>query len=492
MQKGNTKEKIGKYKIIKLAGEGAFGKVFQVEHMENGKEFAIKQISKKNMTDQLMENLRREVKISYELTHESLIKCYNTMESKNNFYIVFEFCSGGDLAEFLKKKKVLDPVTALDIMNQAKTAYKYLMNENVLHRDIKLENILLKSNKDQKIKFSDFGCSKIDPVGTTICGTPKYMALELLDGCKIYDYKVDLWSMGLCFWELLFGYKKFPFSLRSREHLKSDIKNFSGKNLRFPTVPKYPEEFYDFFKRILEVSPRLRMDCDEFLTHPIFNFDGSEAFFKNGGKKSTKLENGDRKDSAEEEKEDKFKDVKDHYKSKITEIELIKETTEGMKTSLKKEWPPEFTTKYESLLIILIKKAIHKSDIALSTFSKKKNLFKLDGFEEFMKYPNEYVDLKSDLKENKEKLKTIDKEIYQKLLKDCFKEDYLETLNDCLYRGKADKKKKNAFINNTWKFIYKNYKGLIEDYEKAGFEKNLLKTTTILKGKVLEKIKVFY
>ena len=122
------------------------------------------------------------------------------------------------------------------------------MNENILHWDIKLENILLNKEGSLDIKISDFGCSKIDPCGTTICGTPKYMALELLEGVKNYDYKVDLWSIGLCFWELLFGYGSFPFSLKSRVHLKTDIKKFSGKNLRFPKVPKFPEEVYDFFR----------------------------------------------------------------------------------------------------------------------------------------------------------------------------------------------------------------------------------------------------
>ena len=84
----------------------------------------------------------------------------------------------------------------------------------MLHRDIKLDNILIKSEGDLIIKLSDFGCSKIDPVGTTICGTPKYMALELLENVKNYDYKVDLWSIGLCFWELIYGYKNIPFSLK--------------------------------------------------------------------------------------------------------------------------------------------------------------------------------------------------------------------------------------------------------------------------------------
>ena len=158
----------------------------------------------------------------------------------------------------------------MDLMTQLKNAYKYLLDQNVLHRDIKLENILLKSPDKLQIKISDFGCSKIDPCGSTICGTPKYMALELLEGTKNYNYKVDLWSIGLCCWELIYGAGSFPFSLKSRVQLISDIKKFSGKHLRFPKVPKLPTEFYDFFKKILEVSPRLRMDCDEFLEHPVF------------------------------------------------------------------------------------------------------------------------------------------------------------------------------------------------------------------------------
>lgn len=162
-----------------------------------------------------MENLKREVKISYELTHPGLVKCYNTMESKKNYYIVFEFCSGGDLSQFLKKHEKLSPEVSLNIMNQIKNAYQYLLQEKILHRDIKLENILLRKEDSIEIKISDFGCSKIDPCGTTICGTPKYMALELLEGVKNYDYKVDLWSLGLCFWELLFGFGSFPFSLKS-------------------------------------------------------------------------------------------------------------------------------------------------------------------------------------------------------------------------------------------------------------------------------------
>ncbi len=110
------KDRIGKYIKLKKAGEGAFGKVWHVEHSETKKEMAIKQISKKKITEELMENLKREVKISYELTHSNFVKCFNTMESKNNYYIVFEYCSGGDLSKFLEKHQTLEPSIALNII----------------------------------------------------------------------------------------------------------------------------------------------------------------------------------------------------------------------------------------------------------------------------------------------------------------------------------------------------------------------------------------
>lgn len=170
-----------------------------------------------------------------------------------------------------------------------------------------------------EIKISDFGCSKIDPCGTTICGTPKYMALELLEGVKNYDYKVDLWSLGLCFWELLFGFGSFPFSLKSRVNLKNDIKKYSGENLRFPTVPKYPEAFYNFFRKILEVSPRLRMDSTEFLNHPIFSYNGNEKEFEDLNSINSIPKNGESKKVIPSEVkttdngEEIFKTIRDVY-----------------------------------------------------------------------------------------------------------------------------------------------------------------------------------
>lgn len=93
----------------------------------------------------------------------------------------------------------------------------------------------------------------------------------------------------------------------------------------------------------------------------------------------------------------------------------------------------EFLVQYETLMIIILKKAQIKNDLILNTFSKKKNVFEVDKFEEFLEYPNEYLDLKLELENIKEELKNIDKEIYQTIMKDCENQEFLEEINDNLY-----------------------------------------------------------
>ena len=264
------KDKIGKYRIESRAGAGAFGIVWKAISTEDEKPYAIKEISKSKMTKQLVENLIREVHISQKLEHCNLIKCFATMESKNNYYIVFEYCEGGDLGKYLTDTKKVKLADALSIMRQVREAYRYLFGENILHRDIKPDNILITERAKLEIKISDFGCSKVDPFGTTVCGTPKYMAIEVLEKQNQYNYKADLWSIGLCFWELVFGPTSFPFSLKSADALKADIKKFAGDQLRFPPTPKLEPVFYDFFRSILQSSPQQRMDAADFFDHPVF------------------------------------------------------------------------------------------------------------------------------------------------------------------------------------------------------------------------------
>lgn len=124
-------------------------------------------------------------------------------------------------------------------------------------------------------------------------------------------------------------------------------------------------------------------------------------------------------------------------------MELIKDTYENMKQSIQKKWGQEFLVYYETLMIIVLKKAQIKNDLILNTFIKKKNVFKIEKFEQFLEYPNEYVDLQLEMENIKETLKNIDKEIYQTIMKDCEEQDFLEEINDNLYRNKSDKQEKS-------------------------------------------------
>lgn len=510
------KDKIGPYKILSKAGEGAFGIVWMTESTKDNKNYAIKEISKKRMTPQLMENLVREVHISFNLKHKNIIKCYNTLESKNNYYIIFEYCSGGDLEKYMKRQKKIELGEALYFMRQIRDAYRYLLSQNILHRDIKLENILLEDDKDCIVKLSDFGCSKVDPIGTTICGTPKYMALEVMESENNYDYKADLWSLGLCFWELLFGMESFPFSQKSREALKNDIKKSSGPNLRFPSTPNLPDIFYEFFRSILNVSPKLRMDANEFVNHPIFDYEPPTESMINAMKnmKVTPIENTngkiDQRNSIQDtnttidtqitqtngnttdgEKTKAFADIKKFYNTKILEINLIKATSVGLKEYVKPEWDKDFTSYYKCLLIILLKKALVKAEVSYKSLDTGINSFKLQTFDDFIKCPNEYVLLKDDLLEAMTEIKKLDDEIYSQLIHECHSEAFLQEINSTLYMGTSGDTK-TKFIGSVWKFIYNKFKSYIEDYEMQKFEKLLLRVSIILKGKVVENLNAFY
>lgn len=178
------------------------------------------------------------------------------------------------------------------------------------------------------------------------------------------------------------------------------------------------------------------MDSTEFLNHPIFTYTGKEKEFEELNQpfnKTTESKETIGNEKTASDGGEVFKAIRDIYQKKITEVELIKDTYDNMKQSILTKWGMEFLVQYETLMIIILKKAQIKNDLILNTFSKKKNVFEVDKFEEFLEYPNEYLDLKLELENIKEELKNIDKEIYQTIMKDCENQEFLEEINDNLY-----------------------------------------------------------
>lgn len=502
------KAKIGEYKVVAKAGEGAFGKVYECLG-KSGNRVAIKEVDKSTLNEELFEKLKTEAKICMDLDHHNIVKCHTTLQSSKNFYLVFEYCSGGDLQNYLKAKGTIELKEAVFIMRQLRDAYRYLLQRSIIHRDIKLENILLQSKGSLIVKLSDFGCSKIDPIGETFCGTPKYMALEIIEEKTQYDYKADLWAIGLCFWELVFGYNRFPFSVKTIESLKLDIKKYSGPNLRFPPSPKLPEIFYSFFKSILNIAPELRMDAEQFVHHPIFRYDPDQPSQEDernkplipsrdgfpSKPKDLAPKESDRdstlSDSSTDPATQKLLDgVASAFSERLLELKLTCSTVVSLKNSIAKVQDDKFFSHANGLCLIVLSKTIIKAENTLTSLNQKKNLYSIEGFDEFMRHPNSYTKFLDDFAKIHETAKQLDQDIYTSLLERCFSDEYLREIKVNIYH--KNQTNLQQFYKTTFSQVQGSYKEVFDSSIRPDVERQLKKVLVILRNKVIENLDIFY
>ena len=178
---------VGDYEIIRKLGKGSFADVYEAIHTTNKVTFAIKKIDKGRMIkidERLIESLRSEIEIMGKHPHPNIVKLHHHFEivEKNHLFLVLEFCPGGDLHYYLqsKKDKKLDEQCAVRFLVQLAEGLEFLHNLNIIHRDIKPQNVLLTDRSDQPVlKLADFGFAKVladaDAMAKTHCGTPLYM-----------------------------------------------------------------------------------------------------------------------------------------------------------------------------------------------------------------------------------------------------------------------------------------------------------------------------
>ena len=243
-------------------GEGAFGQVYKVRHITTGSLYAIKMISKsKIIQSNLINQLRREIRIMYSLNHPYIIKLYNHFEDEKNFYLILQLAEGGSLFNKLVKIRACDEKSAAQYLREVALAVQYLHTRDppIIHRDIKPENIFL--DKDGSAKLGDFGwscCS--DNVRSTYCGTLEYLAPEMIDRSG-HDTRLDLWNLGILLFELLTG--NAPFQSNNQEELFGKIK---GNRIGFPK--NFPMAAKDLVKGLLKPNPSERITISELLNHP--------------------------------------------------------------------------------------------------------------------------------------------------------------------------------------------------------------------------------
>ena len=247
------------YIILEMIGEGAFGKVYKGQRKCTNQIVAIKKIMKKGKKEKELKNLRQEIDILHRLYHENIVQFLDSFETHSEFCLVTELATG-QLYEIIQEDKKLPENQIKDIALQLSSALFYLHSNNIIHRDIKPQNILISAGGI--IKVCDFGFARaIDnkTMITSIKGTPLYMAPELL---KEYPYnkKADLWSLGVILYELFVGQPPFytnNFNTLMHKITKEDI--------------RYPESmssvFKDFLKGLLVKNPKDRWDWPKILSH---------------------------------------------------------------------------------------------------------------------------------------------------------------------------------------------------------------------------------
>ena len=293
------KKKIGDYILISKIGKGAFASVYGGINQKNGKIIAIKQIeiSKINKSKETYNNIRNEFFILSKINHNNIIKLIDYELTKNNIYFILDYCNGGNLSEYIKyyeKKegKLLNEFYIQKLLRQLIKGLEYMHNKNIIHRDLKLENILLNfndiktSNLNEKIqkvdyskvslndsftlKIADLGFSKNiskELYTHTFLGTPIIISPEVLlgnDNERKYNTKADLWSLGIITYQLLIGYPPF----NSNESIFNIFKKIKIGKYKIPTNIKISIEAISFINGLLQFYPEKRFNWEQIKSHP--------------------------------------------------------------------------------------------------------------------------------------------------------------------------------------------------------------------------------
>lgn len=264
-----------KFEVGKLLGCGAFAKVYHARDVATGHSVAIKIINKSRLKDNenLMNNIKREISIMSRLRHPNIVKLSEVMATKGKIYMVLEFVKGGELFAKVAKGRLTED-SARKYFQQLISAVGYCHSRGVFHRDLKPENLLLDDNGD--LKVSDFGLSALadhvrgDGLLHTLCGTPAYVAPEIL-AKKGYDgAKIDVWSCGVVLFVLVAGY--LPFN---DPNLMNMYKKIYKGEFR---CPKWMSpDLKLFLCRLLDTNPETRISIDEIKQNVWFRKGYTEA-----------------------------------------------------------------------------------------------------------------------------------------------------------------------------------------------------------------------
>ena len=281
-EKGNPSKK---YKPTKMLGSGSFGSVYEAKNMIFQNTVAMKVIKKDQNNELDEQEIRNEIDILTKLSHPNIVKIYEFYISNAHYYIITEFCKEGELFSYIKNKYSERQLAVL--FYQVFSGLWYLHDNKIIHRDIKLENIMIsKIEKDNRtdedlfwVKIIDFGTAKIfekNKKEKDVVGSSYYIAPEVLK--QNYNEKCDTWSVGVILYMMLVG--RAPFDGKDDEEIILKI-NSADYNSKEPRLLKHSPEVRDLVSKLLQKDIDKRYSAKEALNHPWFVKFGGRNLFSN-------------------------------------------------------------------------------------------------------------------------------------------------------------------------------------------------------------------
>lgn len=254
------------YEIIRMIGEGAFGKAFLAKGKKDNVQCVIKEVNLSKMARKEKEASHKEVTLLSKMNHPNIVKFFTSIEDNNNLYIVMEYCDGGDLMNRINKQRgvLFDEDQILNWFVQISLGLKHIHDRKVLHRDIKAQNIFLTSN-GTLAKLGDFGIARMlnntMELARTCVGTPYYLSPEICEN-RPYNNKTDIWSLGCVLYELCT--LKHPFEAPSLRQLVLKI----CRGRYEPLSSKYSYDLRTLISQLFKISPRDRPSMTSVLKKP--------------------------------------------------------------------------------------------------------------------------------------------------------------------------------------------------------------------------------
>lgn len=256
------------YQTNNLLGKGSYSSVYLGTDHDRNIPVAIKIIENSLLRDEYIHNLiNQECLIMQSLAHPHVVRLYEVLSTVNRTYIIQEYCNQQDLSKLLTQKVTFSEQEVILIFSQILEGFKELLQHGIIHRDIKPANILI---HEGLFKIADFGFAihvegLNDNLRSSLVGTPLYMSPQCLNG-EGYSSKNDIWSLGIIFYELIFG--DVPWPVNSKFEL---IQAFKTRPLRFPH--KISAILQNFIECCLKISENDRIDWEELYCHPLFKSD---------------------------------------------------------------------------------------------------------------------------------------------------------------------------------------------------------------------------